>query len=262
MPPKYIETRVWLDQIRPGQSCRFEFSPEPDHGAMTIRCLTCAEDPVIGTIATTETGWKAANDAGTTNAGDSLEQTAAGLCVQHLDQTELRQQANAAIRQFLGLDEEYSGRPLVLPPQTELALREAAKRNRAPTRRSKMTTPYSPHGQTIEDIMTDSVGRQNGLNDEDWLSVIEQWQQANYDNPEEPAWFRIRPATGEYPVDIEVRTYRGGWLFMAAFQGADHPDYPPDEYEEEAYEDNSRPMVGRAVIHMPALPGFDEGDYE
>ena len=125
-----------------------------------------------------------------------------------------------------------------------------------------MTTRYSRHGQTIENILTDSVGRQNGLSDEDWLIAIERWQQANYDDPEEPAWFRIRPATGDAPVDIEMQRYRGGWLFMTAFQGTDGPDYPPDEYEEEADEDRSRSMIGRAVIHMPAMPGFDEDDYE
>ena len=126
-----------------------------------------------------------------------------------------------------------------------------------------MTTQYSPQGQTIEDIMTDQIGRLNGLNDEDWLSVIEQWEQTNPSaGPFEPVWFRIRPAGNDQPVDVETKLYRSGWLFMAAFQDQDDPEYPLDEYEDEANEDGSRPMIGRAVIHMPAMPGFDEDDYE
>lgn len=125
-----------------------------------------------------------------------------------------------------------------------------------------MTTQYSPQGQTIEDIMTDQIGRLNGVNDADWLSAIEQWQQNHHsDDPFEPVWFRIRPAGNDHPVDVKIKLYRGGWLFMAAFQGQDDPEYPPDEYEDEPNTDGSYPMLGRAVINFPSLPGFDEEDY-
>ena len=121
-----------------------------------------------------------------------------------------------------------------------------------------MTTQYKPHGQTEENIFTDSVGRENGLNETDWLTAFEQWQEGqDWDEPGDPVWSRVRTSNDELPiVDISAQLQEGNWLFMVAYRGepVTNPEYDPDEPDE----NTDRPMVGRATINIPLPPGWDD----
>lgn len=121
-----------------------------------------------------------------------------------------------------------------------------------------MTTQYKPHGQTEENIFTDSVGRQNGLNETDWLVAFEQWQEGQeWDDPGEPVWSRVSTSNAELPiVDIRARLEEGNWLFMAAYRG--ETDFDPANEVDEPDEDTDRPVVGRATINIPLPPGWDD----
>lgn len=128
-----------------------------------------------------------------------------------------------------------------------------------------MTTQYANPSQTFDDVFTDSVGRQNGINEEDWVTAFEHWQEFHDVNePEESEWRRVRTSNDEMPiVDIKCRLEDSGWLVMTAFQGQPfppdyvNPDYAHelDEDDEEADDDESRPVIGRALIWIPTMPG-------
>lgn len=122
-----------------------------------------------------------------------------------------------------------------------------------------MTTQYSPHGQTEENIFTDSVSRQNGLNETDWLVAFERWQEdPDWDEPGEPVWSRVRTGNDEFPIaDIRAQLEEGNWLFMVAYRGETDPDYDPAEEVEEPDKDADRPVVGRATINIPLPYGWD-----
>ena len=123
-----------------------------------------------------------------------------------------------------------------------------------------MTTQYNPHGQTEENIFTDAVGRQNGLNEALWITAFELWQEGqDWDEPGEPVWSRLRTGNDELPmVDISAKLEEGNWLFMVAYRGEDNPDYDPNGDEvHEPDEDTDRPMVGRSTINIPLPYGWD-----
>lgn len=119
-----------------------------------------------------------------------------------------------------------------------------------------MTTQYRGYRQTEEDIFTDVVGRLNGLNEADWLTAFDRWQEnEDPNNPEEPVWTRVRTSSTDLPViDISAQLEPGGWIFMVGYRG--EPD-PAATEPGDADENDQRPMVGRAVINIPTPPRWE-----